>query len=302
MNLYASNLFERKFVLDKSHQEYTSWRIYHDESQIAKYHLKENDNVYLFNTTNLGYFGKNINQLNRIFCEGVGILYPWLNNLKSEIIGFQHYRRYYNYSKDNLNLEDIYNGKIQVFNKLYLDDYTNEHCRQFLYKDAGVHFTFWKEVNNGFYDDFIEFVSNKFPEYLESLKTHNALNSASVFVCTWNNYVKMCEFIWEYLNFVANKYSINFYDDIEWAVFVKRHFIDFNSKNKISPRKVSWDIENDFGKDNWFTYIYNNPDHFKYGLYRIFSFNIEYLISVFANYIGTTFNKNNTIKFIKFLE
>lgn len=293
-NLYCNNLFHRKFDMNYDHSKYTIWKIYHNEDQILNYNLFENETIYLFNTSNSGYEGKNINQLNHIICEGCGVLYPYFNNLKSELIGFQHYRRHFKINKIKYN-EIISKNIVQVFiDRITIpnEDYNilkKNNIKNNIYVDAFNHFNFWRIVDNGFYDDFIDYLYKYFPEYFPTLYKINKFHNYSMFVCTWKKYIELCEFLWGYLTYIADKYSFDIYNDLDWAEFINEHFIKFNKDNKIPDRH--------FGQNNWFTLSYDNPNHFKYCLFRIFSFNIEYLISLFANNTGYIYDKNNSIQF-----
>lgn len=297
--LYNSKLFERTFEMEGAHKKYTIWKSYHDETQIKRYNLFENDRIYLFNTTNSGYSGVNINNLNKIICEGCCILYPYLNNLKSKIIGFQSYRRYFNSAIDALKLDDINQGKVQIFQsrktgKYYKDD--KNYNIKYIY--AFNHFSYWKCIDNGFYDNFIEFITKYFPEYFDTLEKANMFYGFSLFVCNWNNYEKLCNLIWGYLNFIANKYHFNVLNDLDWAAFIEEYYIKFNRDHNIEPIKLWYDPYNYPGKDNWYTINYKDSAHFYYNLYRRFSYDIEFLVSLFANHIGNIYDSNNKIVFV----
>lgn len=284
---FSSYLFERTFNMKEDHKNLTIWTSYHNENQIDKFKLKENENRYLFNTTNLGYSGKNINQLNRILCEGVCILYPYFNNLKSDIVGFDHYRREFDYK--NINIEEINKGKIQVFSKRIPIHPQNTNK----YTDIYNHFSFWVETECGFFDDFIEFLNIKYPQYLVPSTKTKIFYGFNNFVCSWNTYIKFCKFIWGYLNYIANKYKFNIYNENDWVEFIRKHFILYNRNNNV-PSKFCWEMF--FGKDNWVNIDYENDlDSFKY--YRIFAFNLEYLLSFFAINEGVYYDETNKLYF-----
>ena len=96
-------MFYRDFNTDiERNPNYAIWRCYHDEKLISQYNLTEDGIIKLFNTCNLGYNGKNLNLLTRFLSEGCCLLYPYLNNLKTEYVGFMHYRRWFNYDMNYL--------------------------------------------------------------------------------------------------------------------------------------------------------------------------------------------------------
>lgn len=285
---YSSFQFERTF--DVTNKQLVIWKSYHNENQIKNYNLFENERIFLFNTTNLGYAGKNINHLNRLFCEGVCILYPYFNNLKSDIIGFQHYRRWYNSSIEDLKINEINNGKIQVFQDR--EPYIKYENVQ--YNDIYTHFCFWRQLDCGFYNDCIEYLKNNFPEYLVEYSKRPLFHGFSLFVCNWNKYVKFCNLLWEYLLFIANKYHFNVYSENDWVEFIKEHYLKFNREHHISCMVVPWNCKESYREWYHDDYI-NDPESFKY--YRIFSFNVEFFVSMFANIEGYIFDKNNVVHF-----
>lgn len=73
--------------------ELTIWQTYHDESLVEKYHLREDGIVRLFNSNNLQMEGENINHLNPFYSEVVTLYWVWKNQMKSNKVGFCHYRR-----------------------------------------------------------------------------------------------------------------------------------------------------------------------------------------------------------------
>ena len=289
---YSSKLFKRSFNMTPSHKKITIWKAYHKESQIKKYDLFENERIYLFNTTNLGYTGKNINHLNRLFCEGVCILYPYFNNIKSDIIGFQHYRRWYHSDYNTLKINEIKTGKIQVFqNRTIKIIDTNEK-----YKFISHFFTFWR-MNNIFYNDCIEYLSNNYPEYLKEKENIYKFHGHSLFVCNWDKYIKFCELFWGYLNFISDKYRFDIYNENDWIEFIKEYFILYNRNNKVPTITLPWIPNIPYGHDNWINDDYiNDLESFYY--YRIFSYILEFFISIFADTEGYIYDENNKLNFI----
>ena len=285
---YSSFQFERTF--DVTNKQLVIWKSYHSKEQIKQYNLFENERIFLFNTTNLGYAGKHINQLNRLFCEGVCILYPYFNNLRTEYIGFQHYRRWYNSSIEDLKINEINNNKIQVFQDR--EPYIKYENIQ--YNDIYSHFCFWRQLDCGFYNDCIEYLKNNFPEYLVEYSKRPLFHGFSLFVCNWNKYVKFCNLLWGYFNFIADKYKFDIYSENDWVEFIKEHYLKFNREHHISCMIVPWNCKESYGEWYHDDYI-NDPESFKY--YRIFSFNVEFFVSMFANIEGYIFDKNNVVHF-----
>ena len=303
MSQYSNHIFDRTFILSPKHKRLTIWKAYHNENQLIQYYMlnDEKRNIFLFNTTNLGYSGKNINHLNRLLCETVCLLYPYFNNLKSDIIGFQHYRRIYNINK--LKTKDIFEGKIQTFaTRNIKSEATNEYKLQYgEYSHIFSHFYFWRQYACGFMDDYFEFLVKYFPEYLMKYDPNKCppMHGFFSFASSWNKYIKLCDFIWGYLNFIADKYHFNVYSEDDWVEFVKEHFIEYNQKNKIPPIKTPWN--DNYGENNWKCNGYDNNiyDMRTFSYYRAFSFNTEYMVSVFCNCEGYVYDSDNCMKFLE---
>lgn len=289
MSEYSSLLFNRKFEMTDSHKKLTIWKSYHKESQIHLYGLFENERIFLFNTRNLGYDGKSINNLNRFLCEGVCILYPYFNNLKSDYIGFQHYRRWFNSSLNNLRVKEMNEGKIQVFKNDVVNEALNIETYQHVIYST---YNFWMEKDCGFYDDVIEYLQKNFPEYLTTPTDKNVFHGYSIFACKWEKYVKFCELFWGYITFVADKYGFNVYNEDDWIAFIKEHYILYNRNHNTPGRVTRWGPP--YGRNNWCNDDYiNDTESFHY--YRLFSYNLEFFVSLFSNVEGYVYDPNNKI-------
>ena len=89
-------------------RDLTIWLTYHDDSQIEQYGLREDDVFRLFKGNAVNVEGDNINHLNAFYSEIVTFYYVWKNNVRSEKVGFCHYRRRFQ------QLMDIEKGQCQV--------------------------------------------------------------------------------------------------------------------------------------------------------------------------------------------
>lgn len=69
------------------------WLTYHDDKQIEEFHLKEDEYIRLYKGNNVNVLGDNINYLNRFYSEVGTFYYVWKNNLRTDFVGFCHYRR-----------------------------------------------------------------------------------------------------------------------------------------------------------------------------------------------------------------
>ena len=74
-------------------KEFIMWCTYHEDIQIEQYNLRQNDAFRLFKGNALDVEGENINHLNAFYSEISTIYWVWKNNVRSEKVGFCHYRR-----------------------------------------------------------------------------------------------------------------------------------------------------------------------------------------------------------------
>lgn len=282
-------LFVRKFNINEGqHKKLTIWRCYHDEEQIRRYNMHEDGNVFLFNSKNDGYYGRNINHLNQFWCEGVCFVYPYMNNLKSDIVGFEHYRKIFNHTYDKLMLNDIKNGKIQYF-------YEGDSIFCTLEYRIWHHCELWRMIDCGIYDDIMEYLRKYYPKLLDLPPRNNGMICFDICALTWDKYLEMAKFLYGYIKFINDKYQLGF-DEGKWAEHIYNKFIKYNRDHNVPPCEMSWgDL---WGKQNWHTTPYWFNDSFKYGMYRVYSFNFEFLAACWMRYNDSVYDENNKVKFL----
>jgi hypothetical protein len=71
----------------------TVWVSYHQDELIQQYGLEEDAEHRLF-ATHKEPAGENINRLNPVYSEMVTMWWVWKNRLRSDVVGFEHYRRH----------------------------------------------------------------------------------------------------------------------------------------------------------------------------------------------------------------
>lgn len=89
------NVLNEKLMQERKNEKnsYRIWVTYHKDELVGQYGLKEDDRHVLF-ATHREPEKKNINWLNPVYSEMVTMWYVWKNNLKSDYVGFEHYRRH----------------------------------------------------------------------------------------------------------------------------------------------------------------------------------------------------------------
>lgn len=161
--------------------ELTIWTTYHDNEQIKQYDLYENDYISLFKGNDLEVKGDNINHLNPYYGEIVTLYWVWKNNIKSENIGFCHYRRRFHH------ILKIKSGECQVLainkNCSVFNHYKNSHNYHDLYDII--------DIMNSIYGE-----GNKYSKYLLESKTFIPF---CCFIIQWKDFNKLCEFLFPIL-------------------------------------------------------------------------------------------------------
>ena len=281
---------------DRSNQNYLIWKAYHDESQKSKYNLQNTDNIVIFNTTNIGYNGKCFNYLNRFLSEWCCLVYPWLNNIKSNFIGFQHYKRYFNINK--IDFELLKDNTIQYFhshfpNKTFFNYFTPTTD----YLNIEAHAYFWNQNECGFKDDLIEFLKVKYPKYLDGEKNQHEFYGYDIFVCNWEIYCQLAKFLFDYIEFINNKYNLE-WSEIKWYSHIQNNFARYILENNINIYKAGCMSPFYYGFDEALYsldgYLYKGKS--PCNCFRIYSMNIEYLTSVFIFNNKKYFDENNQLK------
>lgn len=305
---------------DRKNRHYTVWRCYHNEDLMQKYNLKEDDTIALFNTTDLTYAGRNLNNLSTFLSEGACLLYPYLNDIKSNYIGFMHYRRWFNPDMNYLPLKLLAQNTIQYFHFHNPVDEIKKHREEYgisrfdyrtPYKNIENHCFFWSMDKCGILDDVIEFLEKKYPQYLEGEKSIHKLTWVCMFVCRWEIYQELAQFIYDYLDFINKKYNLK-WETERWYDHIVDKFLVYNQRHhpKIPDNVYCKRVEDDgsvwcelpfWGDRGWTTCPYEGyitSINTKSNLFRVYSYNIEFLVSVFINNHYNYIDMNNTLYFI----
>ena len=187
-----------RISFNNTDKEYALKDYYSDEYNITIY---DNDKMYN---------GICINNLNRYYGELCTMYYVWKNNLKSDIVGFDQYRRQWH----DINFDKINNDKIQVYS------YWNESNSLINNNDLGYflyHFIMYIKFYYPQYNDKLNYLLFKYPE----IKNH-----INIFICKWEIFDKICNIVFGFLDYIMpNK---------QWLKKnIIKEYIDFNSKINI---------------------------------------------------------------------
>ncbi len=164
------------------------WCTYHDLQQIIDYQLQDSDILKLYYANDLSLKENNINNLNMYLGELVTYYYVWKNQIKSDYIGFCHYRRHFSFIK----YDYIDNNHIQTFMNGYMN---------------------LKDFSKVPYSDklspiFIDYMKDKYDINIDINKNYKGSFKLS-FLMTWDVFNNVSDFIFGYFDYISNKLNIN---------------------------------------------------------------------------------------------
>lgn len=189
-------------------RKYITWKCFDKISQIDNYKLFNSNIIQTYFSDNLLQSGKHFNHLNNFLSEAVCILYPYMNNLKTDVIGFQHYKRYFHSDIIYQNYNLYEDNTVQIFTKGNINNYVR----------ACIHN--W-HLSQEMIDDFLSFVHTKFDDkYIYA----NVFYKKEIFVCNWKTYCEIAQIILEYIEFINKKYELE-YDYIKWYKHIQIKYL-----------------------------------------------------------------------------
>lgn len=168
------------------------WVTYHQDDQIEEYSLCEDAHTRLFKGNSTDVEGDNINRLNAFYSEIVTLYWVWKNEARSEVVGFCHYRRQFR------KLLDIGKGDCQVLGLNPINGVFTHYKLAHNYLDLyGI-----IDIVNDLYG-----IGNKYAKYLLSGKVFIPF---CCFVMHWDDFVKLCNFLFEILFEFDRRNSLGF--------------------------------------------------------------------------------------------
>lgn len=241
------------------------WCSYHNDNLIQEYKLDELSNDYeLFNTNNLHISNENINHLNKYLNEYCTLYYVWKNNIKSDIIGFCHYRRKFNV----IDFNRINNNEIQAY-EIYETPAYNMF-EDINYLGLGLYFD---TILNYIKENYIEYYFDTINLFFDSNVCNRKKLIRESFICNWNIFNDLMIFVNNFLKLQIFKkditdLSINDIDNISLLL----NEYQWNLREEFLSYKKHSNYTGDF-----------------LGYHRNIAFLIEYLIVLYF----LIFHKNN---------
>ena len=163
----------------KNNKKCTIWITYHKDELVREYGLKEDEMHKLF-AVHKSIDGDNINYLNPVYSELVTIYYVWKNQIRSDYVGFNHYRRTFNVTRMPLENEcQIYRRKLKQYT-VY-----NQYARHHNSKDMDIILDILKHTGNG--------------TYATHIKHDTFLIPCNCFLMSWKNFNRLCDWMFPIL-------------------------------------------------------------------------------------------------------
>jgi len=198
----------------------TIWRISYkdvDKRYNIQNYYSDDYNIVSYNNSKK-YKGISINDLNRFYGELCTMYYVWKNNLKSDIVGFDQYRRQWK----EINFKEINKGKIQVYTYWNMPPNVTTNNT---FKSLGC-FLYHIAMYTRYY----------YPEYKDKLdyllfKYNEIKNHINIFICKWEIFDKLCTYLFGLLEYMFPnngwKNSEVLYDYIKFNVKFHKDNPDF---------------------------------------------------------------------------
>jgi hypothetical protein len=202
----------------------TIWCSYHDQNLLNEYNLKDTKNIKLFWTNDKWNIdGESINDLNKTLSEIVTFYYVWKNQIKSDYVGFCHYRRFFS----NVDYGRLSDNHIQSY------EYTNSTIYYYPCKIMSEYHLDIAYIYENFFNFMLEKYNIDLRKHYNSMNIHTRLS----YIMTWNVFNKVCEFMFGFLDYLCEPDNINWknYDDhlklISLVVKIKdEHYIHHQNR------------------------------------------------------------------------
>lgn len=190
--------------------DYRIWITYHKDGQVGEYGLHEDATHVLF-ASHKDAEKRNINHMNPVYSEMVTMWFVWKNNLKSSYVGFEHYRRRF----DTIRLPKRGECQVRLITDFAAETVYEQYARCHNGKDMDI---------------ILSLLNEKYGEengYSNHILRDHWLISNCCFIMRWNDFTKMCDFMFPLLEEFAKRCGISL-DNVEgWR---KKAIKDFNGE------------------------------------------------------------------------
>lgn len=172
--------------------------------------------------------GINISKYNPFFCETTGHFWIWQNAEKSDFIGVEHYRRHFDLGKEEV--LNILKDHDIIMPKPLLISVSVEEQYEICHIPEDIH-AVEKNINK-LYPEYSD-------DYVRYIKHGNKLYCANSYITSWENFMKMNEFVFNILFEMWKFYGFTTIED--WH----RHALESNKQlvpEYHTKNGCDWDI------------------------------------------------------------
>ena len=197
-------------------KEFIMWCTYHEDIQIEQYNLRQNDAFRLFKGNALDVEGENINHLNAFYSEISTIYWVWKNNVRSEKVGFCHYRLKFNH------ILDVEPGACQVLS---------------FHKNFNVFHHYKSSHNYQDYYDAVDIIKEQYGEdssYIHYMLEGRTFIPYCCFIMHWEDFDRLCKFLFPILETFDRKNGLNMNPECYMAKAMR----DFRYDNVMYQRRA----------------------------------------------------------------
>lgn len=157
--------------------------------------------------------GINISKYNPFFCETTGHFWIWQNAEKSDFIGVEHYRRHFDLGKEEV--LNILKDHDIIMPKPLLISVSVEEQYEICHIPEDIHAV--EKIINKLYPEYSD-------DYVRYIKHGNKLYCANSYITSWENFMKMNEFVFNILFEMWKFYGFTTIED--WH----RHALESNKQ------------------------------------------------------------------------
>lgn len=157
--------------------------------------------------------GINISKYNPFFCETTGHFWIWQNAEKSDFIGVEHYRRHFDLGKEEV--LNILKDHDIIMPKPLLITVSVEEQYEICHIPEDIHAV--EKIINKLYPEYSD-------DYVRYVKDGNKLYCANCYITSWENFMKMNEFVFNILFEMWKSYGFTTIED--WH----RHALESNKQ------------------------------------------------------------------------
>ena len=157
--------------------------------------------------------GINISKYNPFFCETTGHFWIWQNAEKSDFIGVEHYRRHFDLGKEEV--LNILKDHDIIMPKPLLITVSVEEQYEICHIPEDIHAV--EKIINKLYPEYSD-------DYVRYIKHGNKLYCANSYITSWENFMKMNEFVFNILFEMWKSYGFTTIED--WH----RHALESNKQ------------------------------------------------------------------------